>query len=78
MKNKISKPVAERGGGGPSGRHLYRGGNFTRKCISTTPIGAPIYIWPRTGIPPAPPLVQTVMNDWSILDGQGYGRPREH
>ena len=41
--------------GGP-GRHLYRGGNFARKCISTTPIGASIYIWPRAAIPPAPPL----------------------
>ena len=29
-----------------------RGGNFARKCISTTRIGAPIYIWPRAAIPP--------------------------
>ena len=35
------------GGGGRLGRPLYRG-----KCISTTPIGAPIYIWPRAAIPP--------------------------
>ena len=39
------------------------GGTFTGaansscKCISTTPIGAPIYIWPRAAIPPSgPPL----------------------
>ena len=32
------------------------GGNFDLKCISTTPIGAPIYIWPRAAIAPAPPL----------------------
>ena len=38
------------------GRHLNRGGNFARKCISITPIGAPIYIWPKAAIPPAPPL----------------------
>ena len=38
-------------------RQLYRGGNLACKCISTTPIGAPIYIWPRAAIPPAPPLV---------------------
>ena len=38
------------------GRHIYRSGNFARKCISTTPIRASIYIWPRAAIPPAPPL----------------------
>ena len=38
------------------GGGLYRGGNFARKCISTTLMGAPIYIWPRAAIPPAPPL----------------------
>ena len=27
------------------------------KCVSTTPIGAPIYIVPRAAIPPASPLV---------------------
>ena len=26
------------------------------KCISTTPIGVPIYIWPRAAIPPALPV----------------------
>ena len=26
------------------------------KCISTTPIRAPIYIWLQMAIPPAPPL----------------------
>ena len=26
------------------GWHLYSGGNFTRKCVSTTSIEAPIYI----------------------------------
>ena len=37
-----------KGGGGEEAivPLLYRGGNFERKCISTTPIGAPIYIWP--------------------------------
>ena len=39
-------------GGGRPRRHIYRGGNFARKFISTTPIGAPIYIWPRAAIPP--------------------------
>ena len=32
--------------------HLYSGGNFARKCISTTPI----YIWPRAALPLVPPL----------------------
>ena len=50
--------VAEQvgGGGGVIGPHLYRGLNFARKCIPTTPIRAPIYIWPQAAIPPAPPL----------------------
>ena len=26
------------------GWYLYSGGNFTRKCVSNTSIGAPIYI----------------------------------
>ena len=33
----------QRGAGG--------GSNFSRKCISTTPLWAPIYIWPRAAIP---------------------------
>ena len=44
------------GGWGTSG-HLYRGGNFARKCISTTPIGASIYICSPAAIPPGPPLL---------------------
>ena len=44
------------GGGVRPDRHLFRGGNFARQCISTTPIGAPIYIWPLAAIPPAPSL----------------------
>ena len=43
-----------RGVGGGEEGGLYRGGNFARKCISTTPVGAPIYIWPRASIPPPP------------------------
>ena len=31
---------------------------FSCKCISTTPIGALIYIWPWAAIPPVPPLFQ--------------------
>ena len=42
------------------------------KCISTTPIGAPIYIWTRAAIPPAPPLCVrvcfTVLNHTNIRD----------
>ena len=35
------------GGVGARGRHLYKGGNFARKCISTTPDrGAHIYLAP--------------------------------
>ena len=47
--------VAEQGGGGVGRlrRHLYMGSSFARKCISTTQIGAPIYIWPPAAIPPA-------------------------
>ena len=46
------------GGGGARGRHLYRSGSFARKCISTTvKKGAPIYIWSRAAIPPAPPPI---------------------
>ena len=48
-------------GCGRLGRHLYRGSNFAFKCISTTLIGAPIYIWSRTAIPPAPPLFVCVL-----------------
>ena len=33
-----------------------QGSNFAHKCISTIPIGAPIYIWPRAALPPALPL----------------------
>ena len=40
--------------GGAKGR---RGGwQFQAECISTIPIGAPIYIWPLAAIPPDPPL----------------------
>ena len=46
-------------GGGRPRRHLYKDGKFTRICISTTPIGAPIYSWPLAAIPPAPPLKTT-------------------
>ena len=42
--------VAE--GVGRPGRHLYRGNNFARRCISTIPIGAPIYIWRLAAISP--------------------------
>ena len=31
------------------------------KCISTTPIGAPIYILPRVAITPAPPLLREII-----------------
>ena len=59
MRSLYSRPTQRRskgaGGGGAEG-HLFRGGNFARKCISTTPIGAPIYILPQAAIPPAPPL----------------------
>ena len=59
----LAKPVAEqrRARGRPPGWHLYRGGNFSHKHMSTTPIGEPIYIyiWPRAAIPPAPPLCKT-------------------
>ena len=40
--------VSKRGWGtrwGGPWRHFYRGGNFARKCISTTPTGEPIYIY---------------------------------
>ena len=43
-------------GRGGEGVHLYRDGNLARICISITPIGAPIYIWLRVAIAPAPPL----------------------
>ena len=59
------------GGGGATGRHLYRGDNFARKCISTSTIGVPIYIWPQAAIPPAPPLVEflvkIVISSFSLL-----------
>ena len=43
------------------GRHLYRGSNFARKSISTTPIGAPMYIFgPGRQYPLAPLLVISV------------------
>ena len=38
-------------GGAKGGRDIYRDGNFARKRISTSPVGAPIYIWPRAAIP---------------------------
>ena len=40
------------GGGEGEGRNFYRDGNFVRICISTTPIGAPIYIFPPGGNTP--------------------------
>ena len=50
---RIPHTVAEqRGGGG-------EGANFARKCNSTTPIGAPIYIWLRAAIPPCSATVHT-------------------
>ena len=56
-----SKGGRAEGGGG---RHLHRDGYFARKCISTTPIGVPIYIYiyiyifgPGRQYPSAPPLV---------------------
>ena len=40
------------GGVGARGRHLYKGGNFARKCISTTPDrGAHIYLAPGGNTP---------------------------
>ena len=33
--------------------------NFARKCISTTPIRVPIYIWPWAAIPLALPCIDT-------------------
>ena len=52
------------GGGGLRGWCQWRGkgggrggGNFARKCISTTPTGATIYIWPRAAITHTPALV---------------------
>ena len=59
LMNKSSGGANGGGGGQVSGsprRHLYRGGNFAHKYISTTPIGAPIYICPRAAVPPSPPL----------------------
>ena len=41
--------MVEQEGGGVEGAQPLQG----RKCISTTPIGVPIYIWPRAAIPPA-------------------------
>ena len=53
------------------GWHLYSGGNFTRKCVSTTSIEAPIYILLRAAIPPAPPLCRgksvRLWCDWSSI-----------
>ena len=46
--------VAEQGGG--AHRAVPLQGRQFRKCISTTPIGAPIYICPRAATPPVPPL----------------------
>ena len=44
-------------GGGGRGGGIFTGAIISScKCISTTPIGAPIYIWPRAEIPPASPL----------------------
>ena len=68
-------PVAEQmghEGDGRPGRHLYRGGNFARKCISTIPIGAPIYIWPWAAIPPpATPLCETNIKHHLTIEGGG-------
>ena len=43
------------------------GGKIELKCISTTPIGAPIYIWPRVAIPPVPPLQSTTQDNDIII-----------
>ena len=52
----IEIDIVEQEGGGAKGDKFYRGGNFARKCISTTPIGAAYYILARAAIPPAPQL----------------------
>ena len=53
------------GGCGRLGRYYYRGGSFAGKCISTTPIGALIYILPLAAIPPAvgKPDCTVIMDD---------------
>ena len=52
--------LLSKGGGGEGVRPPHaaplQGRQFRPECISTTPIGAPIYIWPRAAVPPAPPL----------------------
>ena len=56
------------------GGHLFRGSNFARKCISTTPIGAPILY-----LPLAPPLVfnsrlSFIADIYKFEEGWGVGR----
>ena len=51
------------GGEGGKGWHLYRGSNFTRKCISTTPIRAPIYIC----VPPLSTRKRQLMKEGNVL-----------
>ena len=49
----------KRGCGGEGAVSLRGGGGAAISsciCISTTSVGAPIYIWPRAAIPPVPPL----------------------
>ena len=47
-----AQAVVEQRGGEGGGQHLYKGSSFARKCISTTPIGVPIYISPPGGNTP--------------------------
>ena len=54
----LNSLAVQKGGGGGGG-----GGNFARKSISTTLIGAHIYIGPRAAIPPAPPLFKLALTD---------------
>ena len=44
--------VISDGAGGGGGGAFTGASILGCKCISTTPIGAPIYIWPRAAIPP--------------------------
>ena len=47
----VENAVAEQTEGGGGGGDLYRGGNFSRKCISTTPIGRLYIFGPRRQYP---------------------------
>ena len=63
VNSLLGRTTLGSGGAKVRGQHLYRGGSFARKCISTTPIGEPIYIWPRPAMPPAPPLTLGARED---------------